>query len=438
MNLSVRKRGVAIIAASVATAALLGGPTVSLALDVGQSLTATPSSGTTAAPAAPSTTTKTTPLPRVVNRSSTESQPAPVSATVQGSNPHGQATVLSVSLAGQEAVVVGRSRGEQQSDGTYHGHTTTIGLFGHDVIANDTTSGQTAKGPLAPLQEQVLDQVCKGSSGNVCVDLLRADSATTATGSTNHSRLAGLVLGGNNGVVATAGDSNGNIQSNGDCQTAHGDVTLLKLMLGGNPLIDIGESASDSNACPSGTTVTDSTNPLVAIGGQQIPLPGCGSNSPGNLIDAGPLLTIACNARSGAGVGGTVQDALAGTVISSGNTPVGAVSGAGTGASAQPAAGQAVAGVRQTGSSGTTGARTNAGTDNSGSGGGSKGNGSNGNNSNGSNAPASARQTKPLTAAAGDKLPYTGTNVVIALFIASCLLTAGLGLRNRMRPGMGE
>jgi hypothetical protein len=341
--------------------------------------------------------------------------PAPVSATVQGPNPHGQGTVLSVSLGGNEAVVVGRSRGEQKPDGTYHGHTTTLGLFGNDVIGNDTGPGQTAKGPLAPLQEQVLDQICKGSSGNLCIDLLRADSATTTTGSTNHSKLVGLVLGGQSGAVATVGDSNGNISGSGGCQNAHGDVTLLKLMLGGNPIIDIGESASDSKSCPSGTSVTNSSNPLVAIGGQGIPLPGCGANSPGNLIDLGPLLTIACNAGAATGAGGIVNDALAGTILGGApGGPAGTLSGAGTGASAQaPAAApaQGVAGVRQTSpSNNATSKKAKS-------------------NAKKSKAPASALNNRPLAAKQAAKLPYTGSDVVLALLIACCLLAAGLGVR---------
>jgi hypothetical protein len=323
MQLGMRKRAAGTMAAALGTAALLGGPAVSQALDT----------GATASSVAPDA-------------------PAPVSASVQGSNPHGQGTVLSVSVAGKEAVVVGRSRGEQRPDGSYHGHTTTVGLFGNDVIGNDTGPGQTAKGPLAPLQEQVLDQICSGSSGNICVDVLRADSSTTGSGSTNHTRVAGVVLGGQNGATVTAADSNGNIQSEGDCQKAHGDVTLLKLMLGGNPLLDIGESASDSNSCPSGTTVNNSSNPLVAIGGQQIPLPGCGAGEPGNLIDASPLLTIACNAGAATGSGGIVNDALAGTALTGPDGPTATLSGAGTGAAAQVPPAQGVAGVKQTGTSG--------------------------------------------------------------------------------------
>src|SRR4051794_30699646 len=187
MQLGMRKRTAGTAAAVVGGALLLGAPGLSLALDAGTAAT-----------------------------SATRS--APVSASVQGANPHGQGTAVSVSAGGNEAVVLGRSRGEQGSDGSYHGHTTTLGVLGNDVIANDTGPGQTAMGPLAPVQERVLDSVCKGSSGNVCVDVLRADSATTQSGSANHSRLLGVTLGGQNGVTASAADSNGNIQSNGDCQ----------------------------------------------------------------------------------------------------------------------------------------------------------------------------------------------------------------------------
>lgn len=340
---------------------------------------------------------------------------------MQGPNPHGQGTVLAVSLGGNEAVVVGRSRGEQKSDGTYHGHTTTLALFGNDVIGNDTLPGQSAKSPFAPLQEQLLDQICKGSSGNLCIDLLRADSASTATGSTNHSRLLGLSLGGKSGINALVGDSNGNIQQNGDCQKAHGDVTLVKLVAGGNPILDIGESASDSNACPTGTTTHNSENPLIAIGGQGIPLPGCGANTPGNLIDLSPLLAIACNAGSQAGAGTVGNDALVATVLQNGTSPTGVGTGAATGAGAvapaQPA--QNVLGVRQTApkqaakpSAGRHAAKKN----------------------NAAKAPAAAKTQRPLSAAKAKKLPYTGTDIVLVLLIAAGLLLVGLVIRGMEAP----
>ena len=433
------KHVAAVSAAAIGGVLLLAGPAASLALDLGQAASSPPTTSATEQTEGPATSSATRTASTTLNKvaksttpsTRAQSAPPPVSASVQGSNPHGMGTALSVSLGGNEAIVVGRSRGEQRSDGAYHGHTTTLGLFGNDVIANDTTAGQTAKGPLAPLQEQLLDQICKGSSGNLCLEVLRADSATTATGSANHSRVLGLTLGGQNGVVATAADSNGNIESNGACQKSHGDVTLLKLMLGGNPLLDIGQSASDSNACPGGTTVTNSSNPLVAVGGQPVGLPGCGANAPGNLIDLNPLVTIACNAGAAAGSGGIVNDALAGTVLPGASGPAATISGAGTGASATPAQ-QGVLGERQTSPANTTNAGARKG------GNGSSSDSADGREGEGANSPASALATRPLDENAADKLPYTGTNVVVALFVASCLLAAGLGLRRFDRTNLGR
>jgi hypothetical protein len=362
------------------------------------------------------------------------SHAAPAEATVEGSNPHGQGTVLAVSLGGNEAVVVGRSRGEQRQDG-YHGHITTLALFGNDVIANDTGPGQTAKGPVAPLQEGLLDPICKGSSGNLCLDLLRADSGTTNTGSTNHFRALGVQLGGDKGIVATAADSNGNIQSNGDCQKAHGDVTLLKLMAGGNPLLDIGESASDSNACPSGTTVHNSENPLVSIGGNGIPFPGCGANDPGYLINLNPLLAIACNAGSQAGVGNVGNQGVVGTILDTGSgSPAGVVNGVSTGAAAQPPAtapaSQGVLGVRQSAPKTTTGAKNNnKGNNNKGN-----KNGEGGSSTDNNGAPSSANENQSLSGEEAKKLPYTGTDVLMVLLIASALIALGLTISGKDAP----
>jgi hypothetical protein len=432
---------VAACAAVFGAVALLVGPGASLALDVTgtsavtNATTPSTSTQTPTTASAPRTAPKahTTVRKASTHRASapTSKRSAPAEATVQGTNPHGQGTVLAVSLGGNEAVVVGRSRGEQRPDG-YHGHITTLALFGHDVIANDTGPGQTAKGPLAPLQEGLLDPICQGSSGNLCLDVLRADSATTNTGSTNHFRALGAQLGGAGGIQATAADSNGNIQQNGDCQTAHGDVTLLKLVAGGNPILDIGESASDSNACPSGTTVHNSENPLVAIGGQGIPFPGCGANSPGYLINLNPLLAIACNAGSQAGVGTVGNDSIVGTVLDTGSgSPGGVLTGAGTGAGATaPTSGnpgsQAVLGVRQTAPKQATAPTRHAARK-------AKRNAKrNGNGNNNAGAPNSANAQQPLSAAKASKLPYTGTDVLVVLLIACGLLGLGLTIRGGM------
>jgi hypothetical protein len=196
-------------------------------------------------------------------------------------------------------------------------------------------------------------------------------------------------------------------------------------MLGGNPLVDIGESASDSNACPSGTTTHNSGNPLVAIGGQGLPLPGCGADSPGYLVDLSPLLTLACNAGSQAGAGGIVNDALAGTVLANGSSPAGALVAGGTGAAAQPPAQQALLGARQAGkgrrsSSGATSTTAHARKP--------------GRSTAASGPPRPARTARPLGPRAAGRLPLTGTDVVVVLMAACCLLGGGLALRRRSVP----
>lgn len=69
---------------------------------------------------------------------------------LHGNNPHGQGTVGTVDIqpsdtlplsgdpvggegADQEEIVAGRARGEQNADGTYHGHITILALFGNEV-----------------------------------------------------------------------------------------------------------------------------------------------------------------------------------------------------------------------------------------------------------------------------------------------------------------
>jgi hypothetical protein len=91
----------------------------------------------------------------------------------------------------REDVILGRSRGDfcSTSDswcaqlspsqlGKYHGHITILSLFGNEVLAVDTNESQSHTGPLDSLQTQLLDQVCSGSGGGLCVNVLTADSTT--------------------------------------------------------------------------------------------------------------------------------------------------------------------------------------------------------------------------------------------------------------------
>ena len=73
---------------------------------------------------------------------------------LHGTNPHGEGDAATISLAptgpnpvtgtpGQpESVVLGSSKGEQNADGTYHGHINVLSLFGNELISVDSTPGR--------------------------------------------------------------------------------------------------------------------------------------------------------------------------------------------------------------------------------------------------------------------------------------------------------
>ncbi|MDQ4049237.1 MAG: hypothetical protein M3131_07640 [Actinomycetota bacterium] len=244
---------------------------------------------------------------------------------LHGANPHGQGTVGTIDLAptaqrplagdpdggdlpNQEEIVVGRSRGEQRADGTYHGHITILSLFGNEVVGVDTNQGETRDGPLQPIQN-VLDQLCAGGTGPACLTLLRARSETTGTSSTNSFSAANLTVGtGGSTLAARAAESNGNISSDGTCQTAHGDSTVAGLTIGGGaqsvPTVEAVNSSSDSRACRGGApTQTNSSDVIDPDVGVDPILPaGCGSGGPnatGTPNTAGGiavLLPLVCNA----------------------------------------------------------------------------------------------------------------------------------------------
>src|SRR5689334_13339285 len=71
-----------------------------------------------------------------------------VEPPLHGTNPHGQGSVAVVDISpnaqrpysadptgasDSEDVVVGRARGEQRADGSYHGHITVAALFGTEI-----------------------------------------------------------------------------------------------------------------------------------------------------------------------------------------------------------------------------------------------------------------------------------------------------------------
>jgi hypothetical protein len=244
---------------------------------------------------------------------------------LNGSNPHGQGSVAigdltpsdNVPLSGdpaggsgadQEEVVVGRSRGEQNADGSYHGHITILALFGNELLGVDTGPGETANGPLEPLQAQLLDQICTQSNDALCVEVLKADSETTSSGSTNSFAVLNAAIGGEEGINASVASSNGNISSDGTCQTAHGDDNVADVNVGGDALnADVAQASSDSQACNNGTSSQSQSSKVIQINGNDVPVP-CGSDTPdAEFTPLAPLVTAVCNADDTNGAGEPVS-----------------------------------------------------------------------------------------------------------------------------------
>lgn len=248
-----------------------------------------------------------------------------------GANPHGQGSIAVVDLspseqrplagdptgaadqgADREEVIVGRARGEQGADGNYRGHITIVSLFGNEVLGVDTAEGQTATGPLDALQTGVLDALCAGSTGNLCLEVLRADSATTDTGSTNSFAVARASVGGASGLNVTAAESNGNISQDASCQTSHGDTTVANVNAGGSAVANAVSSSTESRACSDGAQAQQNGSQVIGLGGTAVPLPaaGCGDGSPDTAFTPlAPLASVACNADDTSGAGEALAQA---------------------------------------------------------------------------------------------------------------------------------
>jgi hypothetical protein len=270
---------------------------------------------------------------------------------LHGTNPHGQGTVAVVDTnpdpkrpysgdttgkTDNEDIVVGRSRGEQSSDGSYHGHITVAALFGNELIGVDSKPGETSHGPLDALQTSLLDAICSGSGGQLCLSLLTADSATTTSGSTNHFSVAHAKLGGDSGIEAGAAESNGNISGDSSCQSSHGDSTVADAKAGGQAVASVAKSSTDSKACQGqAPTQTDSSS-VIGLGGQGVPIPapGCADGTPDTVTGIPTLLPLICNGDdANAGQGSNpygVRDALDAFVLASGTTAAAKLTTAGS------------------------------------------------------------------------------------------------------------
>ena len=247
----------------------------------------------------------------------------PTQPPTHGANPHGQGSIAVVDIDPSserplaadpdggdsgEDVVVGRSRGEQNADGTYHGHISAVGLFGNDVIPVDTAPGETKDGPLQSLQANVLDPLCTNTNQQVCLTVLRMHSETTASGSTNDFAVARASL---IGLGVGAADSQGVIATQQPCQAAGGAANTANVATSTGAVAQVAKSSSTSKSCRGVAPVVTNTSEVIGLGGVGVPLPaaGCANGTPDTQSGLPGLLPIICNAEEIAGAS-AVREAL--------------------------------------------------------------------------------------------------------------------------------
>jgi hypothetical protein len=242
---------------------------------------------------------------------------------LHGSNPHGQGTVGVVDVdpsaerplganpdgsdSGEEAVI-GRARGEQTASGAFHGHITIAALFGRELAGVDSTPGQTSTGPLQSLQTGVLDPLCQSTNQQVCLSVLRADSTTTTTGSTNDFAVARASL---IGLNVGAAESAGNISQDANCQTSAGSARTANVSTSGGTIAAVANSSSTSRSCRGQAPQVANASQVINLGGTgiAIPAPGCANGTPDTTAGIPGLLPIICNADEIAGAA-AVREAL--------------------------------------------------------------------------------------------------------------------------------
>jgi hypothetical protein len=417
-----RRRTVAVVAAAVMVIAV-GIPTLAAANPVGDLLNnlglgnggsgGTASGGGTASPDAGTPPSYTPPL--------------------HGTEPHGQGTDAVVDLTpgttnplpgdptqGDEDVIAGDSRGQQSSDGTYHGRVTLAYLLGTPIIQVTSDPGQSNDGPLQPLQDG-LDQLCDASGNQLCLTVLGMHSASTGNSSTNSFEAVGAHIGGEEGVNADVLTSNGNVSSDGSCQTAHGDSSVADANVG--PLTaDALQGNSDSTACSSGTNTVHQDSTVVNLGGTGLPIPaaGCADGTANTAFTSlNPLLSAVCNAddtngsQTGAPYG--VREALTLFALVTGDSSLLKVGAAGPESHAVAPSTSTTPTTPSSPSGGTKGA--------GGKGGNNGGNGGGGNGGGAGNGPAAG------TSAPGNgQLAFTGADLLALAMVGGALILGGLAL----------
>jgi hypothetical protein len=91
---------------------------------------------------------------------------------------HASGAVVSVDIAGDDAVDVGSTNAQVEDDGRSSGDVTVLAIGGNEIVGahSDSQSGPE-NDSVAPF-----DALCEGSGGGVCVGLLFADTTSTESG----------------------------------------------------------------------------------------------------------------------------------------------------------------------------------------------------------------------------------------------------------------
>jgi hypothetical protein len=219
---------------------------------------------------------------------------------ITGTNPHGEGQVLGLSvdvidLPGEDDVVIGQSRGDQDEDGNYHGSVVPLSVLGFDIAVVTTEEGETATSPLTPIND-ILDEICTGTT--VCLQLLDFSSETTGTGSNNSFEAASADIA--EGLVsANVLESDGNINEAGGCQTAEGSANTDVGVGNDTITVDALQSSSESQACNDGSESTDSDSQVLNLGPldalNPLTLLGCDPTAEDDEFDVAGLVGGVCN-----------------------------------------------------------------------------------------------------------------------------------------------
>jgi hypothetical protein len=232
-----------------------------------------------------------------------------------GRNPHAQGTAASVDLGPaegplnrktdgsgdpgerREEVVVGRARAERFTKGRkrYHGHITVLALFGNELLGVDTRSGQAVKSGLDT--QAALNQLCTDTANQLCLQVLKTDSATSKNASRNTFAVASAQILGPTGIALNAVSSKADLFENKRCQTALAGSQVAGASVLGLP-ISAATSSSGAKKCFGKKAVVKNDSSVIGAGGPlAVPNPGCENGTPNSeFTPLAPLLTSVCNA----------------------------------------------------------------------------------------------------------------------------------------------